>query len=125
RDEFFNTYFTSQKQLAVMAAMGSSDRAQFLSRVLGYERIRTAQDRLRERRTALRSRVDTLRSGLADPAELEQEEAAAADRLAKAEAAERHGRETFQVASARLAKLRPVRERLQVVRDRAQALEGD
>src|SRR5262249_16429218 len=61
RDEFFNTYFTSQKQLAVMAAMSGPDRAQFLSRVLGYERIRTAQDRLRETRTMLRSRVDTLR----------------------------------------------------------------
>lgn len=31
RAEFFNTYFTGQKELAVMAAMGASDRAQFLS----------------------------------------------------------------------------------------------
>jgi exonuclease SbcC len=125
RDEFFNTYFTSQKQLAVMAAMSGPDRAQFLSRVLGYERIRTAQERLRETRTVLRSRVDTLRSGLADPAELEQEECAAADRMAAAKAAERQGRKTFDAASSRLAKVRPVRERLQGLRDRAQALEGD
>nr|MBA3258444.1 SMC family ATPase [Gemmatimonadales bacterium] len=35
RDEFFNTYFTGQKELAVMAAMSAPERAQFLSRVLG------------------------------------------------------------------------------------------
>ena len=40
RGEFFNTYFTGQKELNVMAAMKPTQRAQFLSRVLGYERLR-------------------------------------------------------------------------------------
>ncbi|HEY9014657.1 MAG TPA: SMC family ATPase, partial [Gemmatimonadales bacterium] len=66
RDEFFNTYFTGQKELAVMAAMSAGERAQFLSRVLGYERLRAAQDRLKEKRSALRARVDALRAGLPD-----------------------------------------------------------
>jgi len=52
-DEFFNTYFTGQKELSVMAAMGPAERAQFLSRVLGYERLRTAQKLIRERRSAI------------------------------------------------------------------------
>ena len=69
RDEFFNTYFTGQKELAVMAAMSAPERAQFLSRVLGYERLRAAQDRLKEKRSALRARVDALRAGLPDLAE--------------------------------------------------------
>ncbi|MGE5687512.1 MAG: AAA family ATPase [Gemmatimonadota bacterium] len=125
RDEFFNTYFTSQKQLAVMAAMGPSDRAQFLSRVLGYERIRTVQERLKDVRSALRARVDTLRGGLADPAELDREETAAGARLLAAEAGERHATQSFEQASARLAELRPRWERLQQLRDRALALEGD
>src|SRR5205809_6590912 len=43
-DEFFNTYFTGQKELAVMAALGKTERAAFLSRVLGYERLREAQE---------------------------------------------------------------------------------
>ncbi len=34
REEFFNTYFTGQKELDVMAAMAPAERAQFLSRVL-------------------------------------------------------------------------------------------
>ena len=50
REEFFNTYFTGQKELSVMAAMGPAERAQFLSRVLGYERLRAAQGIARERR---------------------------------------------------------------------------
>ncbi|MGE5231806.1 MAG: AAA family ATPase [Deltaproteobacteria bacterium] len=125
RDEFFNTYFTSQKQLAVMAAMGPSDRGQFLSRVLGYERIRTVQERLKEVRSALRARVDTLRGGLADPAELDREETAAGARLLAAEAGERHANESFEQASARLAELGPRWARLQQLRDRALALEGD
>ena len=45
REEFFNTYFTGQKELSVMAAMGPTERAQFLSRVLGYERLRDAHER--------------------------------------------------------------------------------
>ena len=57
-DEFFNTYFTGQKELSVMAAMGPSERAQFLSRVLGYERLRAAQDLVRERRKTHRRRGD-------------------------------------------------------------------
>ena len=50
-----------------MAAMSAPERAQFLSRVLGYERIRAAQDRLKERRSALRARHEALRSGSGRP----------------------------------------------------------
>ena len=54
-----------------MAAMSAPERAQFLSRVLGYERLRAAQDRLKEKRSALRARLDALRAGLPDLAELD------------------------------------------------------
>ncbi|HJU64545.1 MAG TPA: SMC family ATPase, partial [Gemmatimonadaceae bacterium] len=67
RDEFFNTYFTGQKELSVMAAMGPSERAQFLSHVLGYERLRTAQRILRERRSTTVAQIAGLRQGMPDP----------------------------------------------------------
>ena len=70
REEFFNTYFTGQKDLAVMAAMTPADRSRFLSRVLGYERLREAQERLRQRRNAQRSELAGLEQGLADAEEL-------------------------------------------------------
>ena len=61
REEFFNTYFTGQKQLAVMAAMRPVERAQFLSRVLGYDRLQLAQERVREHRVSVRARVGAAR----------------------------------------------------------------
>ena len=80
RDEFFNTYFTGQKELAVMSAMKPTERAQFLSRVLGYERLRIGQDRLRLEKAVLRARLDTLRSGLPDPVVLQEAVTSATER---------------------------------------------
>lgn len=71
-EEFFNTYFTGQKELSVMAAMGPAERAQFLSRVLGYERLRTAQGLVRERRKAIVAEIAGLRAGMADPGVVNQ-----------------------------------------------------
>jgi exonuclease SbcC len=125
RDEFFNTYFTGQKELAVMAAMTAPERAQFLSRVLGYERIRSAQERLKEKRSSLRARLEALRAGLADPAELEEEDARARERLTRAQAAEEAASTRFVDASAILAEHRPRWERLQQLRDRTLVLENE
>src|SRR5829696_10259405 len=102
RDEFFNTYFTGQKELAVMAAMSAPERAQFLSRVLGYERLRAAQDRLKERRSALRARFDALRAGLVDLAEVEAAETQADERLTKAQEAELEAEGSSALAEQRL-----------------------
>ncbi len=66
RAEFFSTYFTGQKELSVMASMGPTERAQFLSRVLGYERLRMAQDLIRERRRIIGGEISGLRSGMPD-----------------------------------------------------------
>jgi DNA repair protein SbcC/Rad50 len=123
RDEFFNTYFTGQKELAVMAAMTAPERAQFLSRVLGYERLRAAQDRLKERRSSLRARLDGLRAGLGDPAEIEALEARA--RVAAAAAAEVAAADAFARTERVLAEVRPRWERAQVLRDAALALEAE
>ncbi|HVP70482.1 MAG TPA: SMC family ATPase, partial [Gemmatimonadaceae bacterium] len=67
REEFFNTYFTGQKELSVMAAMGPAERGQFLSHVLGYERLRSAQDLLREARRDIVAELAGLRQGMPDP----------------------------------------------------------
>ena len=91
RDEFFNTYFTGQKELGVMAAMGPSERAQFLSRVLGYERLHTAQELIRERRSIARGR-DRRRCARACRTRTSSQRA-----LAEAEARARRGRSARRV----------------------------
>jgi exonuclease SbcC len=87
RDEFFNTYFTGQKELAIMASMTAPERARFLSRVLGYERLATAQARLKEERTALKAALQTAESGLVDLASLAEEERTAELRVVRGEEA--------------------------------------
>ncbi|MGH7503496.1 MAG: AAA family ATPase, partial [Longimicrobiales bacterium] len=82
RQEFFNTYFTGQKELQFLANMGPTQRARFLNRLLGYERLRVAQDRARTRRIALRHELDGLRAGLGDPILLEKSLETATTRLA-------------------------------------------
>jgi DNA repair protein SbcC/Rad50 len=125
REEFFNTYFTGQKELAVMAAMSAPERAQFLSRVLGYERLRAAQERLKERRSLLRARLDTLRAGLIDLTELDAAEHRARERIAAASLAESATAETFAVAERRLLDVRPRWERVQQLRESALALDAE
>jgi exonuclease SbcC len=80
--EFFNTYFTGQKELAVMASLGKTERAAFLSQVLGYERLRLAQERVREVRNALTAELRGLETALPDPQALAQQRRGAEERLA-------------------------------------------
>lgn len=83
-EEFFNTYFTGQKELGVMAAMGAVDRAKFLSRVLGYERLRDAQDLVRKRRTAIEAETRGLRAGMPEPEAVRRAQLEAGGRLRSA-----------------------------------------
>ena len=83
-EEFFNTYFTGQKELAVLADATRPERAAFLSRVLRHEQLTIAQERIRERRNALGHEVEGLETGLPPQAELEKERKAAEARLIEA-----------------------------------------
>ena len=85
-EEFFNTYFTGQKELSVMAAMGPSERAQFLSRVLGYEKLRAAQALVRDRRKTIAAEINGVRAVMPDADKVAEMLRDAASRLAAAEA---------------------------------------
>ncbi|MGH7534865.1 MAG: hypothetical protein ACREMG_04710, partial [Gemmatimonadales bacterium] len=125
QEEFFNTYFTGQKELAVMAAMKPGERAQFLSRVLGYDRLRSAQERLREARTALRARLQALEGSLPDPAELDEEERRVMLRQAQAQAAVGATTAGLAAAAQKLEVVRPRWTAMQRLQEAMQTLEGD
>lgn len=122
RTEFFNTYFTGQKELQFLAQLGPTERGRFLSQVLGYEKLRLAQDRVRSRRNELRHEREGLRAGLPDPKalRLESESAEARRREAAAalEIAERERDEALRVAD----EARPKWERAQQARERDREL---
>ncbi|HEX6251700.1 MAG TPA: SMC family ATPase [Gemmatimonadaceae bacterium] len=83
RSEFFNTYFTGQKQLSIMAAMGPVERAQFLSRVLGYEKLRAAQELVRTQRRLIVAELTGIRSSMPEAEQVAQALAAAERRVAE------------------------------------------
>src|SRR6266704_675894 len=67
-----------------MASLGKTERAAFLSRVLGYERLREAQERVREVRNGVAAEVRGLEAGLPDGAALAAARQAAEQRLSGA-----------------------------------------
>jgi exonuclease SbcC len=122
REEFFNTYFTGQKELQFLGAMGAAERGRFLSQVLGYERLRRAQDLARARRSELRHEIKGLRTVLGDLEQIRAERAAAERRMSEALGA-LSGAETEQgEAGAVVREIAPRWERAQAVRDRWHAL---
>jgi exonuclease SbcC len=125
RSEFFHTYFTGQKELSVMAAMAPSERQLFLSRVLGYDRIRAAQGLARERRKLIGAEITGVLNAMPDARAVDRmlQEAAArrTAALSLREQAERRRRE----ADAALAVLAPQWEAAQRARDVLQQLLSD
>ena len=125
RDEFFNTYFTNQKELAVMARLGPADRARFLSRILGYEKLRQAQDALRARRSELRAEHGGLEQGMTDDDTLRQEQVAAQERLQAARRRVREGERLRAEAERRLATEGPAWSRMVSLRESVMSLDGE
>ncbi|MBK7349332.1 MAG: SMC family ATPase [Gemmatimonadetes bacterium] len=125
REEFFNTYFTGQKQLAVMAAMKPVERAQFLARVLGYDRLQRAQERLREERTRIRATLTALEAQLPDPAALDREAARAAERQATAARLVAEAVAAMEAAERRRGEVAPRWQEMQAKRDQVAAIQGD
>ncbi|MBC7841435.1 MAG: SMC family ATPase, partial [Gemmatimonadaceae bacterium] len=79
--EFFTTYFTGQKDLAAMGAMGAADRGRFLSRVLGYDRLQRAQELARQKRAEVIAALRALAQSMADADLLAAEVLAATARV--------------------------------------------
>lgn len=125
RAEFFNTYFTGQKDLMVMARMTAPERAQFLSRVLGFEQLRVAQERLKDTRTTLKAQLQALQAGLVDTGALDAEDQRVAGLLAAATERDAKAQEAVRQATAHLGELSPRWDAMQQLRTRVQSLEGD
>jgi exonuclease SbcC len=125
RPDFFNTYFTGQKELKVMAAMTGPEKAQFLSRVLGYEKLKEAQDRLRERRSTLRTQLETLESTLANTEELEADETAVQERIRNGKKTEAEAVKALGKAAKAAEALKPRLEAMQKLKHQISELNGE
>ncbi|HEV2749604.1 MAG TPA: SMC family ATPase [Gemmatimonadales bacterium] len=124
-DEFFNTYFTGQKELAVMSALGKTERAAFLSRVLGYERLREAQEQVREVRNAVAAEVRGLEAGLPDDAAVAAERQATEKRLTATRTAAQRADATRKAAEEGLKREEPRWSDWVARRERTLSLDGE
>ena len=124
-EEFFNTYFTGQNELSVMAAMGPTERAQFLSRVLGYERLSVAKGLARDRRKAIVAEVAGLRAAMPDPDEVNRKLGEAQRRAAEAKTRATMSEKRREASRRVIDALTPRWEAIQRDRDAMQALLGE
>ncbi|HEU4561807.1 MAG TPA: SMC family ATPase [Longimicrobium sp.] len=122
REEFFNTYFTGQKELQFLAAMGPTERGRFLSQVLGYERLRRAQDLARDRKKELRAEIRALQSTLGDIHELVAARLDAEKRVGDAQSDYDSAKVDTEEALAALKAFLPRWEAAQAARDRHREL---
>ena len=122
KDEFFKTYFTGQKELAAMAAMAAPDRGRFLSKVLGYEKIRSAQDLVGARKSRLSAEISGLREAMADPAGVARAIAEASERVKLATAASESAEHRNRIIQGTFSMIAPKWARAQHDREKAQAL---
>ncbi|MES2524316.1 MAG: SMC family ATPase [Gemmatimonadota bacterium] len=125
RAEFFHTYFTGQRELDVMSALGPAERARFLSRVLGYDRISGAQELVRERRRALLAEINGLKQGMPDTDAVWRMVSEAEARIAVARTRAAETEATRVAAAARLAEIVPRWLDAQAERERMQKLLSD
>src|SRR5688572_4525846 len=125
QQEFFNTYFTGQKELSVMAAMGPAERAQFLSRVLGYERLRGAQALVRERRSVIRGEAMGLQSAMPESDQIARQLNEADVRLATADTRAKSALRRLTKADKTLVELKPLWEEAQREREILQAVAAE
>ncbi len=105
--EFFTTYFTGQKDLAAMAAMGAADRGRFLSRVLGYDRLQKAQELARQKRKEVVASLQALAQHMQDADHLAAEVEAAQLTVRTTGMARTTAITRLQAAEQRLAEVEP------------------
>jgi exonuclease SbcC len=123
RREFYNTYFTGQKELQFLAAMKPTERARFLSQVLGYERLRIAQDLVGDQRKVLRGQVEELTRTLGDPERIKADREAAEEHLKEANATLAAAEKVQGEAAERFAEVEPLWTDLQARRERYNELQ--
>ncbi|MGV3709782.1 MAG: AAA family ATPase [Gemmatimonas sp.] len=122
RSEFFHTYFTGQKDLDVMAALGPVERARFLSRVLGYDKLSSAQELVRERRRALVAEANGLKQGMPDTETVSRHVVEAGERLTAARRRAADADRAVASANEQMQTLAPRWKLAQAERERGQQL---
>ena len=107
---FFTSFFTGQKQLEFMSQLDGRQRANAISRMLGYERVTKARDQANEDRKGLQREIEGLERGLPDPEELKQRKVSAQSSLKDTKSRLSEAENTHKEALNVVEKLKPLKE---------------
>lgn len=107
RGEFFNTYFTGQKELGFLGNQKPVERKRFISKVLNYEKIKLAQDSTRVDKNALNNEIIGIKQGLGNYELLESEKKETKQALKEANSELEAKQKDFNANAAELGKLHP------------------
>src|SRR5207302_8708851 len=109
----------------VLASRRPAERAAFLSQVLGYDRLRLAQERVRETRNALGAELRGMEAGTPDAGELTKARQEAAERLAAVQAAAQKAEATRAASQEVEAREKPRWSEWVARRERTHSLDGE
>jgi len=86
-EQFVNSFFAEQKQLQFLQFRTNAVRQEEVARMLGFDRLRQAEELAASRRRELAIQREALERTMPEPGSLERERDAAAERLREAKAA--------------------------------------
>ena len=126
--EFFNSYFTGQKDLNFLGAIGATEREKFVAKMLGYEKIievqgtSTKEGTIRFDLQNQKNQVLRLEGALGDPAQIKANIINYQNQLAQAEQILTAATNALNLAIAQKANLEPQLIQLEQKRDQSNQL---
>lgn len=126
--EFFNSYFTGQKDLNFLGAIGATEREKFVAKMLGYEKIievqgsSTKEGTIRFDLQNQKNQVLRLEGALGDPAQIKANIINYQNQLAQAEQILAAATNALNLAIAQKANLEPQLLQLEEKRDQYKQL---
>lgn len=106
-DEFYNTYFTRQKELNFLKTLKPIERRKFISHVLGYDKIKQAQEKVRTEKNNLLREIEGFKQGLENIEEIIKEKALLIERINEAKKELTYIEKNFKDISLSLAEIEP------------------
>ena len=118
RVEFFNTYFTGQKELSFLGSQKAPERRKFISKVLGYERVREVQEKVRSDKNNLSNEILGMKQGLIDLDALLSEKQKLTDELGLLKKNFDEKQTEFNKISLEISEIEPAWEKIKAIKEK-------
>ena len=118
KDEFFNTYFTGQKELNFLGNQKPLERRKFISKVLNYEKIREIQEQIRTDKNGINNEITGLKQGIADLDSLKEEKKIARAELEEINNYLRARQKEFNKCTDEIAEIEPEWEKIKEIKEK-------